>query len=62
MTSKRRSKAARSSEKVRAKGLATKSLKASQANTVKGGGKRAGGTSGGNVAGGWDLLANKVHS
>ena len=63
MTSKKRSKAARSSEKGRVKGLATKTLKASQATTVRGGGKkRADGTGGGNVAGGWDLVANKVHS
>ena len=29
---------------------------------VSGGGKRPDGTGGGNVAGGWDLIANKVHT
>ena len=29
---------------------------------VSGGGKRRDGTGGGNVAGGWDLMANKVHA
>jgi hypothetical protein len=29
---------------------------------VGGGGKRPDGTGGGNVAGGWDLIANKVHA
>ena len=29
---------------------------------VSGGGKRPDGTGGGNVAGGWDLMANKVHA
>ena len=29
---------------------------------VSGGGKRPDGTGGGNVAGGWDLIANKVHA
>jgi hypothetical protein len=29
---------------------------------VSGGGKRPDGTGGGNVAGGWDLTANKVHA
>jgi bacteriocin-like protein len=29
---------------------------------VSGGGKRADGTSGGTVTGGWDLIANKVHA
>lgn len=32
------------------------------ARAIKGGGKKADGTGGGNVAGGWDLVANKVHA
>ena len=39
-----------------------KDLTARAARAVKGGGKRADGTGGGNVAGGWDLVANKVHA
>jgi hypothetical protein len=39
-----------------------KDLTLRAARAIKGGGKRADGTGGGNVAGGWDLAANKVHS
>ncbi|HEY7028551.1 MAG TPA: hypothetical protein VH438_13120 [Gemmatimonadales bacterium] len=42
--------------KVKAKDLAPR-----HAGSVKGG-KKADGTGGGNVAGGWDLTGNKVHA
>ena len=41
---------------------ALKDLTPRAARAVRGGGKRADGTGGGNVAGGWDLAANKVHA
>jgi hypothetical protein len=41
---------------------ALKDLTPQAARAIKGGGKRADGTGGGNVAGGWDLVGNKVHS
>jgi hypothetical protein len=40
---------------------ALKDLTAQASRAIKGG-KRADGTGGGNVAGGWDLTGNKVHS
>jgi hypothetical protein len=61
MSSKRGAKKARRTGKGRIKGLSLRALGPDQVNVVKGG-KRADGTGGGNVAGGWDLVANKVHS
>jgi len=40
---------------------ALKDLTPQAARAIKGG-KKADGTGGGNVAGGWDLVGNKVHS
>jgi hypothetical protein len=37
-------------------------LRDDQLDAVTGGTKKADGTAGGNVAGGWDLIANKVHA
>jgi hypothetical protein len=37
-------------------------LTEAELDAASGGGKRADGTSGGNVVGGWDLIANKVHA
>ena len=39
-----------------------KDLTPRTARAVKGGGKKADGTGGGNVTGGWDLIGNKVHA
>ncbi len=62
MASKKGSKKAPSGSKSGIKGLAAKRLSAHQATAVRGGGKRKDGTGGGNVAGGWDLIGNKVNA
>ncbi len=61
MASKKGSKRAPSAAKRGIKGLAAKRLTANQAVSVRGG-RRADGTGGGNVAGGWDLVGNKVNA
>jgi hypothetical protein len=55
MVTKRGAKAVKSVKRV-------KSLPVKSAKNVRGGGRRKDGTGGGNVAGGWDLTSNKVHS
>ena len=40
----------------------TRELTEAELNAVSGGKTKPDGTAGGNVAGGWDLIANKVHA
>jgi hypothetical protein len=48
--------------KGQAKRKAVRNLSPKASSQVRGGGKRKDGTGGGNVAGGWDLIGNKVNA
>jgi len=61
MVSKKGSKRGSAGAKPGVKGLAAKRLTAAHSARVRGG-KRADGTGGGNVVGGWDLIGNKVNA